>query len=161
MYLTPFFGQGVTDMLLTSTNGEHDAWGLWRIFVVLAVILLAGCASREQAARDAFAKSLTCPVERVTATKVDGVRWSDVQRRANPIPQPPPEVRSDPARLAMWNKQNDNLSSGFDHNYEGFHVTGCGHEVNYLCFCPFDAPTWKQAACTCDAPPVPLLPEAS
>ncbi|MGV7120827.1 hypothetical protein [Sphingopyxis sp. 550A] len=120
---------------------------------------VAGCASREQAARDTLAQAFTCPVERVAATKVDGVRWSEVQRRANPVPDPPTEIRADPVRLAQWTESHHaSFSPGFDHNYEGFRAAGCGHEVEYLCFCPLEAPIAKQAACHCEAPSVPLLP---
>ena len=129
------------------------------IVLLLAAMLVAGCASREQAARDTLAQAFTCPVERVTATNVEGVRWSEVMRRAHPVPDPPAEVRADPARLAQWTEQyHGSFSPGFDHNTEGFHAAGCGHEADYLCFCPFEAPIARQAACTCEAATVPLLP---
>ncbi len=125
---------------------------------MLAVLLLSGCARQEEAARQMLAKSFTCPVERVTATRIDGVRWSEVKRRENPIPDPPADVRADPSRLAMWKEQHHaHYSRGFDRYYKAFHVVGCGHEADYLCQCPFDAPAWKQLACTCEQPSVPLV----
>lgn len=128
-----------------------------RLTVLLAALLIAGCASREQAARDTFAEHFACPIERVTATKVDGVRRSEVHQRETPIPDPPAEIRADPARLAQWTESH-RVSSGFDRYYEGYHAAGCGHRAEYLCTCPIEAPIAKQAACTCEAPSVPLLP---
>jgi hypothetical protein len=69
--------------------------------MLLATTLLTACASREEAARDALAKAFTCPFEQITAIKIDGVRWSEVKKRENPIPDPPTEIRADPARLAI------------------------------------------------------------
>jgi|GEM_PF-2952698 len=129
-----------------------------RPFLLLAALTLTACASREEAARNDFARRFTCPAEQVTTTKIPGVRWSEVRRREHPIPDPPAEVRADPARLDMWNRQNDHFSAGFDHNFEGFHVTGCGHEADLLCQCAIDTPVWKQFACPCEMPTVPLLP---
>lgn len=128
------------------------------IAVLLAAMLVAGCASREQAARDTFAERFTCPIERVAATKVDGVRRSEVLERATPIPDPPAEIRADPARLAQWTESH-RVSPGFDGYYEGYRAAGCGHRAEYLCTCPIEAPIAKQAACTCEAPSVPLLPD--
>ncbi|UNK79554.1 hypothetical protein MNQ96_00180 [Sphingopyxis granuli] len=126
------------------------------VAVLLAAMLVAGCASRERAARDTFAERFTCPIERVTATKVDGVRRSEVLERATPIPDPPAEIRADPARLAQWT-DSLRVSPGFDGYYEGYRAAGCGHRAEYLCTCPIEAPIAKQAACTCEAPSVPLL----
>ena len=130
----------------------------FRLLLLLAMLSLAACASREEAARNDFARRFTCPAEQVTTTKIPGVRWSEVMRRENPIPEPPAEVRADPARLDMWNREYSNFSPGFDHNYEGFHVTGCGHAADLLCQCAIDTPAWKQFACPCEMPAVPLLP---
>ena len=90
---------------------------------------------------------------------MSGGRWSEVMRRANPVPDPPPEIRADPARLAQWTESHHApFSPGFEHNYAGFHAAGCGHEAEHLCFCPLEAPIGKQAACHCNAPIAPLLP---
>lgn len=132
-----------------------------RVLLCLAVLLpaaVAGCASREREARETFAERFTCPIERVTATKVDGVRRSEVHQRATPIPDPPAEIRADPARLAQWTESH-RVSPGFDWYYEGYRAAGCGHRAEYLCTCPIEAPIAKQAACTCEAPSVPLLPD--
>jgi hypothetical protein len=128
------------------------------LFAALLCAATSGCASREEAARDTFATAFTCPVDRVTVTKVDGVRWSEVMKREHPIPAAPADIRSDPQRLAKWKEDHNYFSEGFDRYHRAFRVNGCGHAVEYLCQCPFDAPAWKQMACVCDKPNVPLVP---
>ncbi|MCM8730886.1 hypothetical protein ACFO8O_07875 [Hephaestia sp. GCM10023244] len=127
------------------------------MLAIAAAMVVAACASHEEAARDTLARAVTCPIERVTATQIDGVRWSEVRKREHPIPDPPADILADPQRLALWQAKHAPYSEGFDWYYKAFHVAGCGHEAEYLCQCPIDAPAWRQYACHCETATVPLV----
>jgi hypothetical protein len=77
-----------------------------------------GCDSFELAARNAFMKDKSCPLERVSAA-----------RQAAPSPPAPLEIGADPERLRLWTKTNQEKLA--DHTFMA--ATGCGATSLYDC----------------------------
>jgi hypothetical protein len=81
----------------------------------LALLALSACAAGwEEApveARERFVRDFTCPEERVLV--------------AEQPPQPPADVRDDPARMALWQERFEDV------RFE--HAEGCGHDALYRC----------------------------
>lgn len=131
-------------------------WGLRLLLLASVGSAATGC-SREGAARRTFSEQYTCPKDRVTATKVEGVTWGDLQRRATPPPAA--EIQADPGRLALWEKEQARLANNM-RGFELYRATGCGHEVDYGCFCPSLGCSHVRStgshACVCIPPPTPL-----
>ena len=76
--------------------------------------LASGCASYESTARSEFVHQATCPADRVTI--------------AHPAPEAaPPEIASDPGRLAVWNADAERRAKS------RFVATGCGQVRRYEC----------------------------
>jgi hypothetical protein len=95
--------------------------------VAWTMFLLAGCATLghadpEDEVRRQFARDNFCPLSRVT-----------VKPTVEMVGSPPPDVASDPDRLAMW--QRAMLEQV---NHEGdrqlFSASGCGDLANYACW---------------------------
>lgn len=102
-------------------------------FLVTAVSasLLLGCQSRVTVARETFSKSKSCPLDRVTARERPDLSAYDVifGKRATP----PPEVAKDPARLALWQKQQDESRRAWDAAQSVVEVEGCGERALAMC----------------------------
>jgi hypothetical protein len=77
-----------------------------------------GCDSFELAARNAFMKDKSCPLERVDAT-----------RATLQSAPPPPEISADPERLRIWTKTNQEKLAA----HTLMSATGCGSTSIYDC----------------------------
>jgi hypothetical protein len=96
-------------------------------------IFFVACSGGKGRAKDDFAASFTCPPDRIEIRARNDISGSMfVERRP-----PSAEVKSDPARLAIWNKQEDERVSSADSggNYGKYYwqVRGCGHDQLYEC----------------------------
>jgi hypothetical protein len=97
-----------------------------RCVAVVAVGVLASCASLSGGARDEFAKRTSCPPDRVTV-----VPSPDYQVPLPPEPSPPADVAGDPGRVAYWRQQQDAArSKQRNPGCDLFEVSGCGQRVN-------------------------------
>lgn len=103
--------------------------------LALGVLALASCATEYGGARDTFVHDQSCPADRVTV-----VPLPDYRRPLPPPPSPPPDVASDPERLATWQKQREAERAqaarpiGADGNVcDVFQVTGCGQQRLLCC----------------------------
>lgn len=139
-----------------------------RVLLCLAVLLpaaVAGCGSPKEAAYRTFSEAHACPRDRMTVEPVKGVTMRDLWLRANPLPDPPPDVRADPARLAVWraarDKEREGVLRGVEY-YTLFRVSGCGEAADYACYCPpqmrgaTKGSGSRQDFCGCGAPPAPI-----
>lgn len=134
-----------------------------------ASLLLAACGSPKEAAYRSFSEAYSCPENRITIEAIKDVTMTELWLRAHPEPDPPAEIRADPARLAVWKKARQKNLEGLMRGlrqYELFHASGCGHEVDYACFCP---PQTKGASngrgtpqdhCGCEVPPATIAAHA-
>jgi len=129
----------------------------------------AGCGSQEEAAYRDFSTTYSCPRDRMTVASITGVTMRDLWLRANPMPDPPTEVRSDPVRLAVWRQAQEKVREGGLRGTQAFrlfHVSGCGQSVDYACYCPpqqegaVTGSGTRQDFCGCEAPPAPIPAEA-
>jgi hypothetical protein len=77
-----------------------------------------GCDSVEIAARNAFVKEQSCPLERVSATT-----------RAPNLPAAPPDVAADQGRMQVWTQTQKEKVDG--HTF--MTAVGCGSTVAYDC----------------------------
>lgn len=135
---------------------------------LVAGALIAGCGSTEEAAVLAFSETYSCPRERVVVTPVRGITAFELWQRVNPMPEPPAEVRADPARLAVarqaWEEQHEGVERGLNRT-DLFHVSGCEHAVDLGCACVSGAGSTTggvdtaQGRCVCVDPPAPIPPE--
>jgi hypothetical protein len=84
-------------------------------------------------AKKAFAQSFTCPDDRVELRQRSDIKGS----MFNTHTPPSDEVKADPARYAIWQKQQDEADrfadSGGNYGVFFFDVRGCGHQVLYKC----------------------------
>jgi hypothetical protein len=106
-----------------------------RRFVALAlggaIIGGAGCGkSYEQGVREAHGREFSCPVERITARARPDVDAHDATFGPS---TPPDEVKRDPARLAIWKKQQRETHDLWNSHGEVWEASGCGHDVVYQC----------------------------
>ncbi len=114
-----------------TARGQNSA----ALGAALAAALVTGCPGGDadgryvRQAQDDFARTYSCPRERVTATLRKDLRAYDLQVG----PQSPPrEVAADPGRLAQWKKNEAEVAEG----YASMRVVltrGCGHEVYDVC----------------------------
>ena len=137
---------------------------------ILLCIGVAGCGSQKEAAYRDFSETHSCPRDRMTVEPIAGVTMRDLWLRANPFPDPPADLRSDPARLAVWREVQEKEREGPLRGvkaYRLFHVSGCGQSVDYACYCPpqrngaVTGSGTRQDFCGCEEPPAPIPTETA
>lgn len=96
--------------------------------LVLAFVCLVGC-SKETGARERFAEEFTCPVDRVEVRERKDLTPSMLRVK---VP-PPPDVASDPARLALHNEQEAEIDEGADSFGDIYEARGCDKQSLYAC----------------------------
>jgi hypothetical protein len=105
---------------------------IWTFASCLAMTLasVAGKSGAMDSAKENFAKEFTCPDDRVEARVREDVTATQLAGRKEPAP--PAVVAADPARLALWRKEQSEREErdNRDHVVE---VRGCGHEQTYKC----------------------------
>ena len=77
--------------------------------LVLFLVCLVGC-SKETGARETFSREHTCPEDRVEVRERKDLRPSMLRVRVSP----PPEIASDPGRLAQFNEKQAEMDKGAD-----------------------------------------------
>ena len=93
-----------------------------RFVGVALVLVLAGCRSMEDGARDDFSRDHTCPVDRVEARVRKDIRPSSLAKAETP----PAEIAADPGRLKMWQDERAKNAQYADSNRTIVEVRGCG-----------------------------------
>jgi hypothetical protein len=105
------------------------------IVVVLFASSVAACEGASKAARDQFARTYSCPEDRVAVKPRTDIKWSSVAMHRSEE-KPPPEVAADPARLAKWTKDQEEqwrpLQESLD-SFDVFEGAGCDHDVLLGC----------------------------
>lgn len=124
------------------------------------VLLMAGCKKLETGARETFSQQFSCPEERITVAARADVDAYALQFAAV-LPVPPAEVRDDPARLAVWKRNQDSARAEWNARFRAFEVQGCEHQGLYLCAHPNgdqgSSPNLAAVSCT----PAPAGPPPS
>lgn len=103
---------------------------------LLAALLLPGCSSRQDAARELFTQGKTCPADRVRSSELGGPTLHDMrkQRQARSPPRAPDEVRADPTRFALWQQQQaetERRSKWIDDRFHLYRASGCGQQRDH------------------------------
>lgn len=98
--------------------------------VSLLAACTQGCKSNEQAARETFSKDSSCPSERVTAVARPELSAYDLTFGKS---APPANIASDPARVAMWQADQDKTRKGWDDRMRVVEVGGCDEKKYYQC----------------------------
>lgn len=96
---------------------------------VLAVLGLVGCTNQDKAVREDFSRQNTCPMEQVQAKRRADVRPSALIN----WPAPPGEIVGDPARVALWEKNQQTQKEGYDRPASVYEVKGCGKHFLTSC----------------------------
>lgn len=109
--------------------------------IVGVCVGLTGCFGSmplPEGARGVYAKSFTCPGERVTVTpRPDIPPHTLIGHGADGTdPKPPPDVAADPGRLAMWQAQMAQKWAEVDKLGPPYEVEGCGKKAMLVCFHP-------------------------
>lgn len=97
--------------------------------IALASLLVASGCSKSSGAREKFSQEFTCPEDRVEVRERKDLTPSKLRVH---VP-PPPEVASDPARLAQYEEkeaENDKNADTFGDIYE---ARGCNKQSLYAC----------------------------
>jgi len=81
-------------------------------------------------AKDKFVSEMTCPADRVTATRRKDLSARDLAPKYTP-PTQPSDVASDPARLDLWNSQHP--APRINDGLQVIELEGCGHHVLWAC----------------------------
>jgi hypothetical protein len=100
--------------------------------IMLFAVALGGCKSKEAGAREAFAKNITCPEDRVEVRSRPEVKPSMLVT----MPEPPAAVKADPARLKMWQDEQHKSATSSDDTCEMFEARGCAQQTLLCCFRP-------------------------
>lgn len=94
----------------------------------LFLVCLVGC-SKETGAREKFSQEFTCPADRVEVRERKNLKPSMLRVR---VP-PPPEIASDPGRLAQYNEKQAEIDEGADTFGDIYEARGCNHQSLYAC----------------------------
>ncbi|WAS99252.1 hypothetical protein [Nannocystis punicea] len=129
---------------------------LWLSIVALVLAGIGWCiysliyTDLEPVARRAFSAAHSCPEERLTArVRLDLDFFAMAFGPAAPAPEPPPEVRADPARLAVWESTRQQSAAGRDTWKDAgqvVEVEGCDRRQLYACF------RWAETSTTSNMP---------
>jgi hypothetical protein len=115
------------------TTPAHLVGGALFVAVVGGFVYFMVWAPPTGTAKKTFAQSFTCPDERVELRPRSDIKGSMFRSHTPPSP----EVRNDPARYAIWQKEqaqaDRDADSGGNYGVFFFDVRGCGHQVLYEC----------------------------
>ena len=100
--------------------------GLW----LVVAALLMGCKNLNEAAREEFSRTHTCPPERVEARERRDLSPASFVRKRTP----PAEIAADPGRLEMWEEEQEKERAAANaFGDEVFELRGCGHQTLMTC----------------------------
>ena len=100
-----------------------------RTVSIFALLVLAGCQSKESGAREKFSQEFTCPEDRVEVRERKDLTPSKLRVQ---VP-PPPEIASDPARLAQYKEREAENNKNADTFGDIYEARGCNKQSLYAC----------------------------
>ncbi len=121
------------------------------VFALVGGLLGGACTSIPEGARERFSERFSCPLERVEARERKELSGYDVIFGAKDAP--PPEIASDPGRVAMWKKKNDETKASWDRSTHVVEVRGCDKQVLFTCSRPTSKGARHSVSCTEQAYP--------
>lgn len=103
-----------------------SAWLVTFVPLTMTLGMLASCASLSGEAGNEFARTASCPPDRVTVLSRVGPGFV-------PEESPPPDVAADPERLAFWRQQQEARTQAMFGGCEWFEASGCGQREILCC----------------------------
>jgi hypothetical protein len=97
------------------------------VSIMPAVFIFKSCTALPSQTREEFSQHFSCPLDSITSKERPDVNATEFEHAATP----PPDVASDPARLAVWKSNQSQPWS-----VEFYELTGCGHHVLWGCRLP-------------------------
>lgn len=97
---------------------------------VVAVVAVTGCADYPKIACETFARDRSCPLEGVTAAARPDLSYYDLTWGK---PKPPADIASDPARVSIWQAEEDRSRATSDSKMTVYLLTGCKEKHYYSC----------------------------
>lgn len=117
---------------------------VWLLALLLVLAAFGGFfywiffAPLDSVARAAFSAAHSCPDDRLVAHVRADVHFFDVAfAPPPPVPDVPPEIRADPARLAVWQQtqqQSRAARDAWEDAGQVIEVEGCDRREVYACF---------------------------
>jgi len=104
--------------------------------ILLAALAAGGCKSLEKGAREEFSRRYSCPEDRVEVRRRADVKAYDLVFSRLAPARPPDDVAADPARLAVWEKDEREKRETWNSSWAVFEARGCGHESLQSCSHP-------------------------
>ncbi len=105
--------------------------GLTGTFAIGLVLLGHGCTSVVDGSKEEFARSFTCPLDRVESHARSDLHAADFESKSRKTP--PKDIAADPERLKIWEADRKRATDFDDSRDQIVEVRGCGHEVLYAC----------------------------
>src|SRR5690606_38866842 len=75
-------------------------------------LALISCKGLDEGAREHFGQKYSCPEDQVEVVAQPGVKWSSVVQASRPSPEPPADVKNDPARMEKWRSDRARAAAG-------------------------------------------------
>lgn len=128
-----------------TATGDALARALCTTCIVLAA---SSCWTLSHAAREKFAKSISCPPDQVEVQTRPDVAPHSIAERSGALASPAPDVAADPARLGYWKKQRADIDRRLDDYYTVYEARGCGKQLLLCCGTDPDGFTVCNPDCT-------------
>jgi hypothetical protein len=137
--------RGVSSRSLEATARLRVAASLRPAVVFVGLLsalgVLTACTRLETGAREHFSREFSCPENRIEAKTRADLRPSTMNPFLIPsVPEPPAEVKADPARLEVWRQnkvaQRSSSANFVDGRFTVIEVSGCDHQILYCCSHP-------------------------
>jgi hypothetical protein len=111
---------------------RREALGIGLVAIAMS---LGACQRESTVVAETFASTYSCPAQQITVANRPDLVPYDVSSPWRKPAAPPDEVKSDPARLAVWqaNQAKANDHSGYNKRRDVLEATGCGHHALYVC----------------------------
>jgi hypothetical protein len=99
------------------------------------IALAASCSAwtLSYTAREAFAKSVSCPPDQVDVRKRPDVAPHSIADQLGLLGPPSPDVAANPVRLRYWEQQRADLVRRLDDWFTVYDVRGCGAQQLLCC----------------------------
>lgn len=113
----------------------------------VGLLLLCGCQSVTDGAKEQFSKENTCPLDRVETRARTELKPSQFGKAGTP----PRDIASDPGRLQLWRAEQAKLAANDDSWGQIVEARGCDAHVFYECGHPSSSSDGKRWMCTTES----------
>ncbi len=111
---------------------------------VVALVLLCGCQSLTDGAKEQFSSDNTCPRDRVDVRERPELKPSQFEKPLDP----PAAIAADSDRVKMWREDQARLAANSDNWGQVVEVRGCGKHAFLTCGHPTKSSDGKRWSCS-------------